>query len=180
MLIFSGYNVTLTLQTHRGTVPNQPALGEALSQFPIDIPAPSLHTPKDPSKPGRDHDPDAPTFIDDTTFHLLTSTATFTILSPLHDNSIWVQHLNATAFYNLTNPVGVIQYDKEWEIPPGISESPLLPVDWSLDSVGYSAIRDALGGRLKLAARANATIRVDKWIQSVWIEGRGIGAHIRI
>ena len=88
-------------------------------------------------------------------------------------------YLDATAYYNLTDPVGAILYDLPWEIPPGVSESPALPVDWSLDTIGYGAIKDAVGGRLKLAAKANVSIAVDKWEQSLWIEGRGIGAHIR-
>ena len=171
--------MSLTLQTHAGTLPSQPALGLALSQFRINIPAPSLHTPTKPSKPGEDRDPRAPTFIDDAIFHLLTSTATFTLHSPLPRSSIWVTYLNATAFYNLTDPIGTILYDLPWEIPAGISTSPALPVDWSLDSVGYDAIKDAVGGRLKLAAKADATIRVQNWKQSLWMEGRGIGAHIR-
>ena len=179
MLTLIGYNVTLTLQTHEGTVPTQPTLGYALSKFPIDIPAPSLHTPRNPSKPDKDRDPDAPSFIDDSVFHLLTSTATFTILSPLPTSSIWVTFLDATAFYNYTNPVGRILYDLPWEIPAGVSKSPALPVAWSLDGVGYDVLRDAVGGRLKLQAKANATIHVGKWEQSLWIEGRGISAHIR-
>lgn len=180
MLTDSGYNTTLTLQTHAGTIPNQPALGLALSRFALDIPAPSLHTPKKPSKPGDDRDPESPNFIDEATFHILTSTATFTILSPLKANNIWVSDLNATAFYNHTEPIGGINYDLPWEVPPGISESPALSVDWELNGVGYKALKDAVGGRLKLDAAATATIRVDNWEQPLWLKGRGIGTHIRL
>ena len=175
-----GYNTTLTLQTHAGTIPSQPALGLALAHFALEIPAPSLHTPRNPSKPGDDRDPDSPSFIDDAIFHLLTSTATFTILSPLKANNIWITDLNATALYNHTEPVGGITYDLPWKIPPGISESPALSVDWDISGVGYSALKDAVGGRLKLDASATAKIRVDHWEQSLWLKGRGIGTHIRL
>ncbi|KAG8527947.1 uncharacterized protein KY384_006863 [Bacidia gigantensis] len=176
----SGFNVTLSFRTHAGTIPTQPALGLALSQFPIDIPAPSLNPPRKPSKPGDERGPDAPSFIDDATFHIFTSTATFTILSPLRKTSLFVTHLNATAFYNHTEPVGSILYDLPFEVPPGISESPNLPVDWDLAGVGYQGLKDAVGGRLKLDAKANANIKIDNWEQDLWVLGRGIGAHIRL
>ncbi|KAJ4294260.1 hypothetical protein N0V90_007950 [Kalmusia sp. IMI 367209] len=45
----SGYNVSLTLQAHKLTIPSLPALGSILSNFPITLPAPRLSTPKPPS-----------------------------------------------------------------------------------------------------------------------------------
>ena len=51
----SGYNTTLTLKTHKDSIPTQPMLGEALSKFELEMPTPKLFrnprgdTPKDPS-----------------------------------------------------------------------------------------------------------------------------------
>ena len=40
-----GYNTTLTLRPHEGSIPSQPALGRALQGFQIDIPTPDLRGP---------------------------------------------------------------------------------------------------------------------------------------
>lgn len=71
-------------------------------------------------------------------------------------------------------------YQFPFEIPPGVSTSPRLPVEWDLGSVGYAAVREAVGGRLKLDARADVGLRVGRWEQRIWFVGRGVGASIQI
>lgn len=88
--------------------------------------------------------------------------------------------MNATAFFNHTEKVGAIQYQLPFAILPGATESPRLPVTWSLGSVGYEAVRAALGGRLKLDANATVGIQVGMWKEVIWFEGHGIGAKVRI
>ena len=61
-----------------------------------------------------------------------------------------------------------------------MSISPRLPVNWDLTGVGYQAVKDAIGGRLKLDAKADVGIRIGEWEQRLWVVGRGIGAGIRI
>ena len=118
--------------------------------------------------------------------HLLTSTAQFTLLSPLPHKTLYITHLNATALYSPpTDPdssyeVGSIIHDLPFAVPPGTSTTPRLPVDWDLGSVGYEAVRKALGGNLKLNARAEVGVRVDNFETSVWFRGGGIGAKIRL
>ena len=172
----------MTLQTHAGTIPSQPSLGLALSNFSIEIPTPALHTPKNPnpSKPDVDRDPSAPKFIDDATFHILTSTASFTLLSPLPATTITITYLNATAFYNHTLPVGGIFYELPFEVPPGVSTSPRLPVDWDIEGVGYQAVKEAVGGRLKLDAKADVGIKVGDFTETVWFIGKGVGASVTL
>ena len=74
-----GFNTSLTMQAHNGTIPSQPALGHLLSQFPITVPAPHMSTddPDDDSpdgpKDGKQH------FIRSATMHILSSTALFTL-----------------------------------------------------------------------------------------------------
>ncbi|KAL2073187.1 hypothetical protein VTL71DRAFT_10511 [Oculimacula yallundae] len=168
----SGFNTTLTFQTHKDSIPHQPELGEALSQFKIELPTPRLshNGSSDDSKPH---------FIDDATFHLLSSTATFTLISPLQYSTIFIESINATAFYNHTEPVGQILYDLPFKVPPGNSQSPNLPVDWSFDSVGYEALKNALGGTLKLDAKGTVEIKLGEWRETVWYAGSGIGASVR-
>ncbi|GAB7355024.1 hypothetical protein MBLNU459_g5626t1 [Dothideomycetes sp. NU459] len=143
----SGFNTTLTLRTHEGSIPSQPALGKALARFSVDMPTPSLQTP--PQDGGDDGDGDngdkAPHFIEDATMHLFTSTATFTLLSPLRTSTLYVTYINATAFYH-EDEVGHIDYDLPFAVPPGSTISPRLPVEWNLGSVGYDAVKGALGG----------------------------------
>ena len=189
----SGFNTTITIRTHEGSIPGQPSLGRALSRFAIEMPTPHLFParpegddddenpsdPEDPDKPGK-HKPSGPHFISDATMHLISSTATFTLTSPLRTSTIYVTHINATAMYK-GDQVGHIDYDEAFAVPPAVPvTTPSLPVDWSLGSVGYDAIRNAVGGRLKLAARATVGIRIGRWEERIWFLGRGIGAHIRL
>ena len=127
--------------------------------------------------------------------HLLSSTATLTLLSPLPHSILYLTSINATAYYTPpmeddptdpdlppqeTYPVGRILYDLPFAVPPGASTTPRLPVQWSLGSVGYEAVKQALGGKLKVSARAVVGVKVGAWAESVWFEGGGIGAHVRI
>jgi len=172
----------LTFQAHQHSFPHQPKIGKALSHFPIEIPTPRLSIPTgEDDGDGRDDDNNGkPHFIEDATFHLISSTAQFTLISPLQSSTIYIEDINATAFYNHTEPVGFINYDLPFKVPPGYSTSPKLPVDWSLDSVGYDAIKNALGGTLKLDANGTVGIRLGQWTEKVWYFGSGIGASIRL
>ena len=113
-------------------------------------------------------------------FHLLTSSAAFTLLSPLSHTILYLTSINATAYYNHTSPVGDILYDLPFAVPPEPARTPRLPVDWSLGSVGYQAVKSALGGSLKLDARAVVGVQIGSWAEEVWYVGRSIGAKVRI
>lgn len=172
----SGFNTTLTFQMHERSIPFQPALGKALSKYTITLPTPRLSTPGG----NNDEDENKPHFLDDATFHLLSSTAQFTLLSPLRQNTIYIETINATAFYNHTEAVGRIEYDLPFIVPPGISQSPKLPVDWSVGSVGYESLKKALGGTLKLDAKGTIGVRLGEWREEVWYIGSGIGATVTL
>lgn len=177
----SGFNTTLTFQTHENSIPHQPKLGKALSKFKIELPTPRLSTPSTGNgDDDGDEDDHKPHFIDDATFHLLSSTAQFILISPLQYTSIYIEEINATAFYNHTEPVGHIDYDYPFKVPPGSSQTPKLPVDWSIDSVGYEALKNALGGTLKLDAKGTVGVRLGQWSETVWYVGSGIGATVRL
>jgi hypothetical protein len=175
----SGYNTTVTIRTHAGTIPSLPLLGKALSRFNFTLPAPRLRLPGDDDNEDENEDGQAH-FIRDATFHVLSSTATFTLVSPLLHNTLFIDHVNATALYNHTEPIGRIEYDLPFAAPPGASQTPRLPVEWSMDSVGYGKLREALGGRMKLDARAVVGVRLGRWTETVWYVGRGIGAGVRL
>ncbi|KAL9039721.1 MAG: hypothetical protein Q9180_002357 [Flavoplaca navasiana] len=180
----SGYNTTLTLRTHASSIPSQPHLGTALSVFNVTIPTPKLTPPSNPNRPVRPDPPkepatSAPHFIDDAVFHLITSTAVLTLLSPLPHTTLWITSVSATASYNNT-PIGAIEYDVPFKVPPGASDTPRLPVDWSLGSIGHDAVKKALGGNLKVEAEAKVGVRVGKWREKVWFQGKGIGARVSL
>ncbi|KAG9937415.1 hypothetical protein KCU98_g19746, partial [Aureobasidium melanogenum] len=92
----SGFNTTLSLRAHEGTIPAQPSLGRALSKFEVDLPTPNLRGG------GGDGsgDKNEKHFIQDATMHLITRTANFVLLSPLKTSTLYVTYLNATAFHN--------------------------------------------------------------------------------
>lgn len=168
----SGHNVSVTFRAHRDSIPHHPLLGEALSKINITVRAPRLRLPGD-------DEGDSGHFIRDATFHVFSSTAAFTLVSPLSDNTLYIEHINATALYNHTEHVGRIVNDVPFAAPPGTSQTPRLPVDWSLGSVGFDKLRKAIGGDLKLDAKAVVRVRLGNWKETVWYLGRGIGAHIR-
>ncbi|KAG5777285.1 hypothetical protein H9Q73_009032 [Fusarium xylarioides] len=171
----SGKNTTLTARTHKRSVPNVPIIGEALSKINITLPTPRI------TVPGEDeHDGEKPHFIADATFHLFSSTATFTLLSPLLYNTLYIEHINATALYNHTEPVGQIIHDEPFPATPGRSQTPRLPVIWSASSVGYGKLKEALGGSLKLDAIANVTVRLGSWTEKIHYTGKGIGAKVSL
>ncbi|KOS23229.1 hypothetical protein ESCO_003583 [Escovopsis weberi] len=179
----SGENTTLTLRAHRDSIPVAPLLGEALSKINITLPTPRIQLPPDDNddndNDGNNGDPNT-RFLRNTIFHIFSSTATFNLASPLKYNTIHIERINATAFYDHTEPVGDILYNEPFDAPPGISPTPRLPVAWSLDSIGWDKLRDALGGSLRLDARAEVRLRIGSWRETLTYAGRGIGAHIRL
>jgi hypothetical protein len=87
----SGLNVTLTVQTHNGTIPTRPSWGKALERLNITIPAPRLSFPKDPDSGGGDDDDDdgegdgdeRPAFIKDATVGRCHEDHTFEVVNVL-------------------------------------------------------------------------------------------------
>ncbi|KAI1411691.1 hypothetical protein F5Y13DRAFT_164840 [Hypoxylon sp. FL1857] len=169
----SGWNTSITVKAHKHSIPGQRIISDALSAFNMTFAAPRLDLPGDTPEE-RSH------FIRDATFHFFSSTATFTLVSPLHYNTLYLDFVNATALYNHSEPVGQIVYDLPFSAPPGKSVTPRLPVRWSMDSIGYDAVRRAIGGRLKLDAYANVDMRLGNWKESLWYQGKGIGARIQL
>ncbi|TRX97410.1 hypothetical protein FHL15_001688 [Xylaria flabelliformis] len=169
----SGFNTSITVKPHLNSIPGQPLLCRALSRFNATFTVPHLSLPGDPSGENSH-------FIRDATFHFLSSTATFTLVSPLQFNTLYLDFVNATALYNHSEPVGRILYDLPFAAPPGISHTPRLPVEWSIGSVGYDAVRNAIGGKLKLDAHAIVDARLGNWKETFWYQGKGIGATVRL
>lgn len=105
--------------------------------------------------------------------HLLSSTATFILVSPF---ALSITSIAAVAMYNGTD-VGTIDYEYPFDLPAGASMTPKLPVEWTINN---GVVRDALGGTLKLDAKADVGIRIGEWSQQIWYEGGGIGAKVRL
>ncbi|TQV91477.1 pre-rRNA processing protein [Cordyceps javanica] len=173
----SGKNTSVSIRSHRGSLPSLPDLGEALSRINLTLPTPRLELPGDDSKHNNDS---LPGFIRDAIFHVLTSSATFVLASPLRRNTVHIEYINATAFYNHTEPIARIEHAQSFDVPPGLSETPRLGVQWSRESVGYDRLREALGGSLRLDALAQVTVRLGRWIETLNYEGRGLGAKVRL
>jgi hypothetical protein len=112
--------------------------------------------------------------------HLISSTASFRLISPLPRKTLFITTIHALAFYNHSTPVGSIDHELPFAVPPGESTTPRLPVAWDIAGTGYEAVREALGGTLKLDARANAGVRIGRWEERLWFVGGGIGAHVQL
>jgi len=105
----------------------------------------------------------------------MSSTATFILISPV---SLYITSIAAVAFYNQTE-VGTIDWDYPFAVGEGESITPKLPVVWKVGE-GLGAVRDALGGTLKLDAKADVGVKIGVWHKKLWYEGSGIGANIRL
>jgi len=91
--------------------------------------------------------------------------------------AMYVMNIAATASYNGTQ-IGTIDWDYPFKVEAGENTTPKLPVDWGLE--GLKVVRDALGGGLKLDARADVGVRIGNWNERIWYEGKGIGAKIKL
>ncbi|KAJ9319436.1 hypothetical protein DTO271D3_205 [Paecilomyces variotii] len=180
----SGMNTTVTLQSHEGTIPALPQLGRAFSELRLDLQVPRLRLPGAPRDD--DDDPDAddgPHFIKDATcipFHLWTSTAVFTLLSPFAETTVFVTSVDAVAFYNHTEALAKILYQLPFAVPPGESETPRLPVDLNVNDAGLDVLKRALGGTLRMDAVAKIGVRMGEYQTVILYKGKGIGAKVRI
>jgi hypothetical protein len=182
----SGRNTTMTFRMFPGSIPYQPGLGRLFSKYPITIQTPRLlgDDPKDgdgDGDDGGDGDEKPKTgFIQSATIHLFSSTAVFAMRSPFAHTTMFMEAINATAIYNHTDVIGTINYSYPFAIPPGVSESPRLPVEWDSSKFGYERLKEAIGGRLRVGAYAEVDCRIGRWRQNVWFEGQGIGANVRL
>jgi hypothetical protein len=106
--------------------------------------------------------------------HILSSTATFVLASPI---SMSITDISAAAFHNGTQ-IAQIDYEYPFDVAAGKTETPRMPVSWELDHFG--TVREALGGSLRLDANANVSVRIGRWTERIWYEGHGIGAHVKL
>lgn len=90
---------------------------------------------------------------------------------------MYITDISAAAFYN-DSEVGTIDWDYPFGIEEGENITPKLPVAWGSNALG--TIRDALGGTLKLDAKADVGVRIGQWQERIRYEGHGLGANIRL
>ncbi|KAL2852840.1 hypothetical protein BJY01DRAFT_232489 [Aspergillus pseudoustus] len=177
----SGHNTSVTITTHKGSIPALPNLGQSLSRLGFEVQIPRLPIHRDP-----DGDPDQPGqngpggFIQEATLHLLSSTAEFTLFSPLTNTTIEVTSVEAQAFHNHDEEVGTINYYDPFSVPPGISHSPWLPVDLKLGGIGYGDLRRAVGGTLDLDTVAKIGVGVENYKDIIDYHGKGIKAKVKL
>ncbi|OJJ71352.1 hypothetical protein ASPBRDRAFT_127266 [Aspergillus brasiliensis CBS 101740] len=175
----SGYNTTVTIRTHEGTIPGLPKLGKALSKLGLEVQIPRVPVPHAPGT-GDDPDDGSKGFIQGATMHLWSSTAEFTLSSPFPNTTIDITSVYAQAFYEGDEEVGTIDYRLPFAVPPGISVTPRLPVDLNLGGIGYDALKKALGGTLGLDAVAKVGVQIQHYRDIVFYHGKGIKARVKL
>ncbi|KAF7586763.1 hypothetical protein BBP40_008356 [Aspergillus hancockii] len=171
----SGDNTSVIIRSHEGTIPALPKLGKALSRLGLEVQIPRIPVPGNP-----DGEDGKPRFIQDSTLHLWSSTAEFTLSSPLVNTTIEINSVEANAFYQKHEEVGKINYYIPFSVPPGLSQSPRLPVEMKLSGIGYDALKKALGGSLKLDAVAKVGVQIRQYSTTIIYHGRGITARVTL
>ncbi|TGZ80444.1 hypothetical protein EX30DRAFT_307729 [Ascodesmis nigricans] len=188
----SGRSGSLTLRVHDESIPSMPSLSKALSNVSITIPMPALpYLPPRDGQPSDDDDDipsdddgssDGPHFIRSATMHLFTSTADFLIQNPFPHDLITIYKLNGSAMYN-GSVLGTMLADFPFTVNPGLEGlylTPRIPVEWRLDSVGYEAMKKALGGELKVNAVATCNLSLGRYQMTVlYNASRPMKAHVR-
>lgn len=66
------------------------------------------------------------------------------------------------------------------KIPPGISQTPQIPLELDLTGVGYDAVKRALGKSLEIDAVAKVDVKVGRYTDVVNYFGKGISANVRV
>ncbi|KAL2867919.1 uncharacterized protein BJX67DRAFT_70480 [Aspergillus lucknowensis] len=177
----SGYNTSVTITTHEGTIPALPKLGQALSNLRFEVQIPRLPVRQDPGGDPNQPGHDGPTgFIQDATLHILSSTAEFTLFSPLTNTTFEVTSVEARAFREHNEEVGTIHYYDSFFVPPGISRTPRLPVEMKLGGLGYGALKSTVGGSLNLDTVAKIGVRVENYTDTIHYHGGGIKAKVKL
>ncbi|KAH2801439.1 hypothetical protein KXW19_001114 [Aspergillus fumigatus] len=173
----SGSNITMTVQGHEGTIPALPRLGRALSKLGFEFQLPRMSIPGSPKAPNGDNGDTR--FIQEATLHLWSSTAEFTLFSPLPRTLIDIMSVQAHAYYAEHEEVGSINYSVPFQVPPGVSKTPRLPVEMNPDGIGYDALKRALGGSLELDAMATVGVRVGHYTATIDYHSKGIRANVK-
>lgn len=84
------------------------------------------------------------------------------------------------AFYEEDEPIGRINYEEPFTVPPGLARSPRLPVDMVLGGGAYDALRRALGNSMAMDIMAKVGVRIGDYEESVVYRGKGIEANVRL
>ncbi|KKK20027.1 hypothetical protein ARAM_004062 [Aspergillus rambellii] len=178
----SGFNTSVMITTHKGTIPALPKLGQALSRLGFEVQIPKLPVRRapgdDPDEP--DHDDGQTRFIQDATLHLWSSTADFTLSSPFTNTTLEITSIEAQAFYEHDQEVGTINYYEPFPVPPGVSQTPRLPVDLNLGGIGYDAVKRAVGGTLHLDTVAKVGVKIEDYSDTILYHGNGITARVKL
>lgn len=53
-------------------------------------------------------------------------------------------------------------------------------MELDLSGAGYDAVKDALGGTLKIDAVANIGVKLGEYLDTLYYKGKGIGARVRL
>ncbi|KAF9127261.1 hypothetical protein BGW39_005983 [Mortierella sp. 14UC] len=132
-------------------------------------------------------------FLISTTMYLLSSTIVMELKNPL-DTVITVLYINGTASYK-EEPLGHVNVDFEHDIASpkpilipandhqnetsGYVKTPRLPVMFDLSSVGYEALKKALGGSLEVDVSCHIKAKVGSMLMWVDFSKEGIQANVR-
>ncbi|KAE8353904.1 hypothetical protein BDV28DRAFT_132167 [Aspergillus coremiiformis] len=170
----SGYNTSVTIRSHKGTIPALPELGQALSRLGLEVQIPRVPVSGNPG--GEDG---KQKFIQDATLHLWSSTAQFTLSSPFSNTTVEITSVDANAFYQKHEEVGSINYYIPFPVPPGLSKTPRFPVKLNLHGIGYDALKKALGGSLKLDAVAKVDVLIERYRTTITYYGHGIVSKVK-
>ncbi|KAF9913280.1 hypothetical protein EC991_000042 [Linnemannia zychae] len=132
-------------------------------------------------------------FLISTTMYLLSSTIVMELKNPL-DTVITVLYINGTASYK-DEPLGHVNVDFEHDIASpkpilipandhqnetsGYVKTPRLPVMFDLSSVGYEALKKALGGSLEVDVSCHIKAKVGSMLMWVDFTKEGIQSDVR-
>jgi hypothetical protein len=177
-LVTSGLNPNITARFHNASIAGNPALSRILDGLNITIPVPSIK----PHHKSKLHDSESSSpFLRSAIIHLLSRTAQFELFNPLSNSAITINSLEANATYQGEIVGTITEPTFNFEVLPGRegdTTTDKIPVE--VGSVGYDAIRRALGGELVVDAVADVVATIGKWRGRIRYYGESVGAKVRL
>ncbi|KAJ2710718.1 hypothetical protein H4R19_003612 [Coemansia spiralis] len=134
-----------------------------------------------------------PRVVREVVFRIFSMTAEATVVNPVSGADIWLQSIDAVAYYRGHIPLGTLQYDFTAPDPrqhgPPLSglllpygravTTPQLPIVANKTSIGWDVVRRAIGGTLDVDVLTNTRVRIGQAQLNVTTMGKNAPIKVR-
>lgn len=123
--------------------------------------------------------PQLASLILDSTLHILLSEIELKVYNPIENEPIDITIIEGKASHDGVT-LGYVSGETHVTIPPGVSDTPGIPVTVARTGMGADILRKALNGELDVTTQALVKIGVGEFELTVLYEGAGMNTNIRL